>query len=384
MGNLAVCCDGTWQNGLVQAVSDQTNIKLICDDINESSVKFKPKYVPGVGVHGLRDRLRGGLFGEGLDESLLDAYMYLVEHYADDPEPDKIFLFGFSRGAYTARTLAGMVARVGLLRRSAAGPASDEKRAHEALTLYREWKPNSHEAADKFHSEHCYDEVKIEFLGVFDTVGALGIVGITDQKYAFHDIKLGSHVRVARQALAIGESRMAFEPCLWEDGDSEVECARSNATPTHITDRDVQQVWFRGVHSDVGGRGNAHLSDITRDWMKREALATGAGLQFNTYPSPAGATPAQIRRFLGGVKEVLFRGTFVVHNVVRRVNFWWEERRGREVSHRFFGNGYRKMCLEKDLAVAVADMLIPDRGYRPANFERWLDRHQEPYPTQKI
>lgn len=372
MGNLVVCCDGTWQNAVMQAFSRQTNISRIRDGVDRNTVKGEPKYVKGVGTGGLKDRVLGGVIGKGLDTNLFEAYKYLVENYDVDPvtgEQDTIFIFGFSRGAYTARSLAGMISRVGLLKKDSLS------RAEEALDIYRNFDVRK-EDVDAIRP-HCHRGVLVQFLGVFDTVGALGVPGLSDKKYLFHDVKLGPIVQYARQALAIDEPRMAFEPSLWEEGEDESECSSAHVTWSPGDVPRVKQVWFKGVHSDIGGGGDRKLSDITLAWMMREAEAAGGLLKFGT-----GVVPAI--RLVDGPRKRVMRALYSIHNAIRRTRFTVLELLGKSVSHRFIGNGHRRLCLVKDLAVAVYEPLIDDAEYRPRGFARWLEIHREPYPAEKL
>ncbi|MGV9859870.1 T6SS phospholipase effector Tle1-like catalytic domain-containing protein [Gordonia sp. NPDC003425] len=275
--NLVVCCDGTWKNSDDPNVS---NIEKIARSIAPTGYDGESQivhYSRGVGAGGSRvERLLGGAFGLGLDTAIVECYRFLALNY----EPgDRVFVFGFSRGAYTARSLCGMIAHVGLL--TPMGVAQGELPV--AMTVYRNRPrakdPTQPPPVDPKHEKdladlkaHCQpdDQVWIEFLGVFDTVGALGIPGLARSKYKFHDVTLSAKVRCARQALAIAERRRIFAPCLWGGH--------------HL---DIKQVWFDGVHSDVGGGySNCYYSDKTLLWMAREAAGTGqygirAGMVFD-------------------------------------------------------------------------------------------------------
>jgi uncharacterized protein (DUF2235 family) len=181
-----------------------------------------------------------------------------------------LFLFGFSRGAFTARSLAGLVRNSGILRRDHAD------RIPEAWALYRDRmeRPNG-AAATLFRRSYAY-ETEIRFVGVWDTVGALGIpVPDTtwlqstatrfNHRWAFHDTELSSWVKAAFHALATDEQRSAFRPTLWH------QKAGSAASG-----QELKQVWFAGVHCDVGGGyKETGLSDITLLWMADQARRHG-------------------------------------------------------------------------------------------------------------
>jgi uncharacterized protein (DUF2235 family) len=287
MKRLVVCCDGTWNEADRPAVSNVEKIALAVktdqpvppsgrtsDPLPPGPVQQEVLYVTGVGTRGyVADRVLGGAFGAGLTANVQEAYRWLCVNY--DPG-DEIFLFGFSRGAYTARSVGGMVAAVGVL---------DPQRLDrdggfgatllEAENVYRlptdtdrEKEERATRAAD-FRSKHARSDVTIRFVGVFDTVGALGIPGPSRDRMKFHDVSLGPTVEHARQALAIDERRMTFEPCIW---------TIDPALPEEKRPRSVEQVWFEGVHSDVGGgyaNKESGLSQISLAWMVSEAAARG-------------------------------------------------------------------------------------------------------------
>jgi hypothetical protein len=218
----------------------------------------------------------GGAFGIGLDSAIVDAYRFLALNYEHG---DKVYVFGFSRGAYTARSLVGLIDRIGLL--TPDGVASGA--LPQALRLYRErprprvgfvpaysGRPGWAEDAAAFRRS-CHPVVPIAFLGVFDTVGALGAPGPTRRRYRFHDVRLSPQVLVARQALALAERRRAFAPCLWAVPD-----VTGGPRP------DVVQLWFDGVHTDVGGGyENCALGDRSLAWMVTEA-SKNDGLHFDS------------------------------------------------------------------------------------------------------
>jgi uncharacterized protein (DUF2235 family) len=211
-------------------------------------------YLEGVGTHP-EERIGGGAFGVGLSRNILQAYQFLVDSYESG---DSVHLFGFSRGAYTVRSLAGLIGNSGLLRRNAKASVGD------AFALYRDRakssSPNSVRAR-VFRQMHSH-EIDIQFIGVWDTVGTMGVPLLSYKlwqalgySWEFHDVNLGPHIRHAFQALAIHEQRSKFRPAVWEK-------------PTARTDQTLQQVWFSGAHADVGGGyRDSGLSDLSLAWM---------------------------------------------------------------------------------------------------------------------
>lgn len=264
--HLVVCCDGTWNtpDQQQQGQPAPTNVARIHHVVAERDNQLR-YYHPGVGTGpGLFDHLEGGLVGKGLSENIKSAYGWLARTY----EPgDAVHLFGFSRGAFTVRSLSGMLKRCGL-------PATLKQAESTAF-----WAEVDRLFTDVYRAEadEAATPVPIEFLGVWDTVGSLGIpdwlgpLKLVEDHVGhlprFHDTKLGEHVRHARQALAIDEMRGPFMPTLWSGV---------------AADRDVAQVWFPGDHSDVGGgHDRTGLSDAALRWMIDQCQAAVPDLVFD-------------------------------------------------------------------------------------------------------
>lgn len=282
MGNLVVCCDGTWNTPeqREEGVPVPTNVVRLYnavaaqDGAGEGQLRY---YHPGVGSEGnWWERLAGGSAGVGLVRNILSAYRWLGTVYRDGGDGDRLFLYGFSRGAYTVRSLAGMIGLCGLLDLSGLDDGQVWRRVERAFDEgYRKRLPASAWADRgwRFHGGGPGTDFSIHFIGVWDTVGALGIpddLGLLNllddpKKYAFHATDLGKGVVHARHALALDEVRASFTPTLWTDVAPE---------------RDVQQVWFPGVHADVGGGyRETDLSDCALQWMVEES--EGLGLCFD-------------------------------------------------------------------------------------------------------
>jgi len=262
---IVVCSDGTWNDPHDEIPTNVLRIARAVRPEDEHGVQQIVFYDWGVGSY--QHKLRGGVSGLGIMKNIQDGYRFIVQNH--DPG-DEIFLFGFSRGAYTARALAGMLNKCGILKR----PNAD--RIDEAFAFYKKSsvKPGSSQArAWRRKLGVSPERGGVDFIGVWDTVGALGIptrvLGFVDEHDLFYDQALGSNVEVARHAVAIDERRGDFTPTLWEPHES----------------GDLKQVWFAGVHSDVGGstrpKDGKLLSDIPLGWMAREADA--AGLRFEPH-----------------------------------------------------------------------------------------------------
>jgi uncharacterized protein (DUF2235 family) len=286
MRRLIICADGTWNrpDQKTKGVDTPTNVVKIARAIrpvDSKGITQVAYYHAGVGTHD-GDRLFGGAFGRGLDRNIRDCYRFLVQNYQPG---DELYFFGFSRGAYTVRSLAGFIRNSGLLKIQFAGEED------EAYKLYRDRSPDSHPnspAAVEFRDKYSYDPVPITCIGVWDTVGALGLpveffnIG-TARKYRFHDVTLSGRVQNAFHALAIDERRKPFAPTLWEQ-------------PLEDMDRNwLEQAWFSGVHSNVGGGyPDASLSDVALHWMIDRVTARcgldidSAVIDATTKPSPVG------------------------------------------------------------------------------------------------
>ncbi len=218
------------------------------------------------------------------------AYVWLAEGYQPG---DRIVLMGYSRGAYAVRSLAGLVDRMGLLRPD----ALTDRRVDTLYDLYRH-APES-DPARALVQDHCHADVPISFIGVYDTVRALGIRypliwWLLPLPHPYHTHTLGEHVQTARQALALDETRIAYNPVLWN-------------TDNVRNGQDVLQLWFQGSHGDIGGHLNGYLearprANISLNWMLAEAEAGAAGL---TLPDgwqarfPADASAPSVGTFKG-------------------------------------------------------------------------------------
>nr|WP_325262189.1 DUF2235 domain-containing protein [uncultured Rhizobium sp.] len=298
--NLILCCDGTWNtpDDMDGGQPSPTNVRKIYNavaDKDATGIKQDAYYHPGVGTDGTwwRRAVEGGT-GKGLADNIKGAYKWLASTYKSG---DQIYLFGFSRGAYTVRSLGGMISKCGLLDIKAS--KLDEEGTWKAIeAIFTEYRAESEAGAKRKQSGkiHFHNvapggtrnaSTLIQFIGVWDTVGALGIpddmgfLNLLDnpENHEFHDTTLGSAVLNARHAVALDEFRQSFMPTLWVKPDG--------WTGT------LKQVWFPGVHGDVGGGYAATgLSDGALLWMMNEAKSCGLvfreGAENQLRPDPRG------------------------------------------------------------------------------------------------
>jgi uncharacterized protein (DUF2235 family) len=269
--NIVICCDGT---GNVYGDANSNVVKLYSTlEINDQQVGY---YHPGVGTMGapsantwLEEKwsiIKGLAFGAGLMANVGDAYRYLMERYRDG---DDIYLFGFSRGAYTVRALAGVLRMYGLLCPGNEGLIPYITRMYASKSRKSGGMIRTLTVAAGFKQTFARD-VSLHFVGVWDTVSSVG--------WIYDPVRLAYTARnpsmeIGRHAVSIDERRISFRDNLWgapfQPGEGEYKFAEP---------QDIKQVWFAGVHSDIGGSYpelQSGLSKLTLEWMLREASLAG-------------------------------------------------------------------------------------------------------------
>ena len=254
MKNIVICCDGT---GNEYGPNNTNVVKLYQSVIRDTKqIAF---YDPGVGTFSYLGRelgrhvgiWLGQAFGKGLQQNIEDAYRYLMDRYLLG---DRVFLFGFSRGAYTVRALAGMLHKCGLLQKGS------NNLIPYASKIYN--KPNNENIAAGFKETYCHT-CNPYFIGVWDTVGSLGWL----RRKKFFDATLHKDVTYGYHAISVDERRKKFPVSLWDEG-------------RKLAHQTIEQVWFPGVHSDVGGwYAETGLSDIALVWMLKNAEQQGLRLK---------------------------------------------------------------------------------------------------------
>lgn len=265
--NIVVFSDATGQEG---GKGHNTNVYKLFNMLEHRTSRQVAFYDRGLGT-GWR-KISGNVSGSGISHNIRECYRFIFDHFEAD---DRIFLFGFSRGAATVRSLSSFIHYFGIL------PKSRPELIKKAYKIYKKHK---HEAADSAHRHHTMPKAddfvrrhhtlwtRIKFIGCFDTVAALGLPfktasaildNIPGFRHEFHDFFLSESIENAYHALAIDDERKTFHPILW---DATVDEEYQN----------LRQVWFSGTHTDVGGGYEEQkLSDIPLVWMTQMAVDHG-------------------------------------------------------------------------------------------------------------
>ena len=275
MKNIVMCCDGT--RAQYGREADNTNVVRLYERLIPDGTRQISYYDPGVGTYSplrgaarrILDRVAMAVSGSGVWANIREAYRYLMDHY----EPgDRVFLFGYSRGAYTVRALAGLLHRCGLLTRGSSNLMP------YAMKIHNRGAGNDEIAAGfkRSFSREC----RPFLIGVWDTVASVGWI----RREYFSNHRLNGDVTHGLQALSVDESRAHFQVALWDE----------SAVPKH---QKITQVWFPGCHADVGGQeADRRISDISLDWMLRSAADRGLLLREvwseDLQPDPLGDTKA--------------------------------------------------------------------------------------------
>lgn len=244
--HLVFLIDGTWSSAARGTFKDTTNVSRLNHAIDTEDDDGNPQvtyYIPGLGTRGWIDKASGGALGAGLDEIIKETYINIASNYDEEDsthQADRIYLFGFSRGAVVARAVAGLISRCGLLY-----PRCIDR-------FWRVWSyylnPQSDPSFGVEISEWINQNVRIEMLGVFDTVlgrryNAANLVS----ELRFKDFKFDSSIKTGVQVLSIDDNRRRYSPIIWDgivDGVYSLPNGHQNT---------LAQIWLPGVHADIGG-----------------------------------------------------------------------------------------------------------------------------------
>lgn len=359
---LVLLFDGTWNKP--ESNTNVERLRRLVAPRDDAGNAQLVNYIPGVGVKPGLTHLLGGAFGYGLSDNVLDGYRWLCETWQPG---DLLYLFGFSRGAYTARSLGGLIRKCGLLRCDTRGGVARAD-VSAAYAFYRDTlcKPDD-PAAVAFRASHSI-VIDIHFIGVWDTVGSLGIpctaswFPFARKRYQFHDTELSKIVKYAYQALALDEHRADFAPTVWTRNPYTVKPGET-LTSKKLEQIEIEQRWFIGSHSDVGG-GNERdgagrrpdpLPDLPLAWLQHKAIDAGLGCRELLVPSAdaeSGVPRNSYREFMAGIYKE-FEPPFD-----RLLGTGVNEKIDASVWQRWLADGsYRSPSLVR--ALADASVLIP-------------------------
>ena len=351
MKRIVICCDGTWNlpDKDSGGIPVPTNVVKLAEAVrprDKNGIDQVMYYDPGIGTSGsLLKRVFDGFNGTGLSRNILEAYRYLIAKYEAG---DELFLFGFSRGAFTIRSLSGLIRTCGILRPETANMVD------HAFAIYRSRSPGTHpreKEASLFRRTFAISDITpVKFIGVWDTVGALGnplISNKLSKRHKFHDTDLSSTIEHAYQALAIDEKRRPFQATLWHQ---QPPAKRLQAAP-----QTLEQRWFVGVHSNIGGGcPTVGLSDIALDWIADKASACGLELnQIALQPDPL-QTRAESRTGFYRLIPALYRSIDKPDSNKRPTN--------------------------ESLHPSVTERYQRDPHYRPKNLEDYFNRFPDRRP----
>lgn len=410
---LILCLDGTWNDR-----DSCTNVYHLSNMVKEGTVsgsdgqswKQLVYYDPGVGTSAI-DSITGGAFGLGLSKNVREAYDWLLEKYEGG---DEIYIFGFSRGAFTARSMVGLLAKCGLLRRGAPITVEQVWKGYRRLGEYRdggtlnpevanEWREDVHRGRipfrpiwilrsdwwkpDRFRDapcnlteellKHWSRRVSVKCVGVMDTVGSMGldalaIPGLGSRSSRFHDTRLSSMVEHAFHALAIDEHRGNFAHTPWQ-----TPLKSPLNTRTH-----VEQTWFLGCHSNIGGGyADGVLSQEVLTWLLERTSALG--LVFKRAQSPTAIAMRNIPPLSGRAKNALIRDSFSEF----AGGFWKHIIRGKRNYRRIapqplMEQGIPVQSAGESIHPSVAGWLgstsnLTRRPYTSPNLWEYLQRHSQ-------
>jgi uncharacterized protein (DUF2235 family) len=355
MKRLAIFLDGTWNT-----LNNNTNVWRL-KSLTSESADQRVYYSQGVGTQ-RGEVARGVIMGYGIDDEILEAYTWLIQNFDDG---DEIFIFGFSRGAYTARSLSGLICKCGILKLGA--PLSIEQlyaryRIFNATTirmLNADGLPKNPSIEEQWLVKYSRP-TKIKFVGVWDTVGSLGLpIGSLKakvRKYRFLDTHLRLDNEHAFHALALDERRKNFEPTFW------TRTVRTGQAPA--PDRpieNVEQRWFIGAHANVGGGyASDPLAQRPLKWLMDKAANLGLVFRDQVVIDPGQVAPPitdSYREFAHGFYRLFSRPFY------RFVGLPPEQ-----------GTQATTVRINETIDGSVFERWRVDHSYRPPNLVDWTKR----------
>lgn len=272
---IALFFDGTWNDP-----SDETRVNAgfkLTKEIPGIQIK---QYFEGLGVK-VGQKFTGGVFAKGLGENVIEGYQYLLDTYEDG---DDVFVFGFSRGAFTATSVCAMIMRYGLVENNGSFTAQDIfdrfKKWNEATLSNMKYNPEKGYTAEDYKLQTNSRVIPIKYIGIFDSVSTIGIPIGNFSKWSrnalkFHNPRPSKYHQNVRHALAINENRKSFNCILFND------FIKASETPEQV-DKDradwaerFEQRWFCGVHGDVGGGDNEDVAEAPFTWIMSKAEELG-------------------------------------------------------------------------------------------------------------
>ncbi len=356
---LALYLDGTWNQ-----VSDNTNVwrfRALFSPASADGCAQRAYYSTGLGTK-FGEKISGGMFGAGIDTAITSAYEWLMEHYTPG---DDIFIFGFSRGAYTARSLSGFVLKCGLLQSGAPLGVNQLFMRYRRRNQRTIWELL--DAQGQGQTDFSFEEgwmlkyaqaVPVKFIGVFDTVGELGVPfpwfhRLFGSAYEFLNTGLRQKNEYAFHALAIDEHRKAFAPTLWSNQGA------TNAKPRLI--ERTEQRWFVGAHANVGGGYfDDPLAQLPFKWLARKAESLGLSFRDGFAMDP-GAAIAPVSDSYTAFMWGLYRLYTLNRPYYRPIG----------MPPRDEGDGV--VNINETIDASVFERWRADKTYRPPKLQSWAD-----------
>jgi uncharacterized protein (DUF2235 family) len=362
--NIAIFFDGTWNKP-----KTNTNVYKgftpLAQDEEQSNGSQLTKYIAGVGS-ARWTWLRGGAFGKGIRKNIVDGYKFLADNYV---KGDRIYLFGFSRGAYTARSLAGMIVRYGLVEKGA--PIDADRvfdvytKKEDARQITKLWKvePEQMNEVEKLIFKHSH-RVDIQFMGIWDTVGMIGVpkgdkFGLNNE-HKFHHQNVSTLFQNIAHALSINENRGLYKPTLFFKYEPDSASEEDKKKALARFEKRVEQRWFSGSHGCVGGSAGNRNEVIPLSWVYSKAKDAGLLLQHDIDTSVA--TPT-------GVITDSYKTSFL------GIPALFSKRHHRPIGRGIIQReGYSLTCINEKIDGSVFDRCNADPSYRPPNLVEWAQR----------